>query len=72
MPAKTLLALASVGLAGLVGLLMSAAAQAQNGTALTGKVTSAQEPVMEGVLVSARRDGANITTTCGDQRTGRL
>ena len=63
MPAKTLLALASVGLAGLVGLLMSAAAQAQNGTALTGKVTSAQEPVMEGVLVSARRDGANITTS---------
>jgi len=37
----------------LAGLLISVSAQAQNGVALTGKVTSAQEPVMEGVLVSA-------------------
>jgi len=45
------------------GLMLSASAQAQSGVALTGKVTSTQEPVMEGVLVSARRDGSNITTT---------
>ena len=45
------------------GLMLSASAQAQSTTALTGKVTSAQEPVMEGVLVSAKRDGSNITTT---------
>ena len=47
----------------LAGLLLATAAQAENGAALTGKVTSAQEPVMEGVLVSAKRDGSNITTT---------
>ena len=47
---------------GLVGVLLAAAA-AQNGAALTGKVTSAQEPTMEGVLVSAKRDGSTITTT---------
>src|ERR1700723_434135 len=48
---------------GLAGFFLSTAAQAQNGPALTGKVTSAQEPVMEGVLVSAKRDGGAITTT---------
>src|SRR6202051_903294 len=47
----------------LAGLLLATAAQAQSGTALTGKVTSAQEPVMEGVLVSARLDGGNVTKT---------
>src|ERR1700722_11181040 len=47
----------------LAGLLLATAAQAQSGTALTGKVTSAPEPIMEGVLVSARLDGSNITTT---------
>src|ERR1700758_5354609 len=47
----------------LAGLLLATAVHAQNGVALTGKVTSAQEPVMEGVLVSARRDGSTITTT---------
>jgi virginiamycin B lyase len=49
--------------AGLAGLVLSAAAQAQDDVALTGKVTSTQEPTMEGVLVSAKRDGGNITTT---------
>src|ERR1700730_15928354 len=48
---------------GLAGLLLSGSALAQSGVALTGKVTSAQEPVMEGVLVSARLDGGTITTT---------
>ena len=47
----------------LAGLLLATAAQAQSGTALTGKVTSAPEPVMEGVLVSAKLDGSNVTTT---------
>src|SRR5580704_5527039 len=42
-------------------LLLATAAQADNGIALTGKVTSAQEPTMEGVLVSARLDGSNVT-----------
>src|ERR1700683_4106744 len=47
----------------LAGLLLATAVQAENGVALTGKVTSAQEPTMEGVLVSAKLDGSNVTTT---------
>ena len=47
----------------LAGLLLATAAQAQSGIALTGKVTSAQEPTMEGVLVSAKLDGSTVTTT---------
>src|ERR1700684_783094 len=49
--------------AGLAALMLSSGAQAQSGAALTGKVTSAQEPTMEGVLVNAKLDGSNITTT---------
>ena len=41
-------------------LVASAGAQAQ---VLTGKVSSAEEPVMEGVLVNAKKDGSTITTT---------
>src|SRR6202035_3548563 len=51
-------------------LLLATAAQAENGAALTGKVTSAQEPVMEGVLVSAKLDGSNITTTVATNEQG--
>jgi streptogramin lyase len=40
----------------------STLAQAQ-GAALTGLVSSAEEPVMEGVLVSATKTGSNITVT---------
>jgi virginiamycin B lyase len=54
----------------LASLLISVSAHAQNGVALTGKVTSAQEPVMEGVLVSAKRDGSNITTTVATNEQG--
>ncbi len=60
MPMQKVLLLTSIGLA---GILLPAAAQAQNGVALTGKVTSTQEPTMEGVLVSAKLDGSNIATT---------
>ena len=56
--------------ASLAGLLLASAAQAQNSAALTGKVTSTQEPVMEGVLVSARLDGSNITTTVATNEQG--
>jgi virginiamycin B lyase len=62
MPLQKLLLLGSASFA---GLLLAAAAHAQSPTAiaLTGKVTSAQEPAMEGVLVNARRDGSTVTTT---------
>lgn len=42
-------------------LMFGASAQAQ--VALSGSVTSTQEPTMEGVLVSAKREGSTITTT---------
>lgn len=44
-------------------LLNISGAQAQNGVALAGTVTSAQEGPMEGVLVSAKKDGGHMTIT---------
>src|SRR5579871_5321776 len=53
--------------ASLLGLLASAGlttgALADSTAALTGQVTSAEEGAMEGVLVSAKKDGSNITVT---------
>src|SRR4051794_13160786 len=43
---------------GLAVMLGSVQAQAQ---ALAGKVTSAQEPIMEGVIVSAKKEGSTRT-----------
>ena len=43
-------------------VFMTTGAHAQQ-AALTGKVSSAEEPTMEGVLVSAKKDGGNITIT---------
>ena len=48
---------------GFAALFLATAVQADSGVALSGKVSSAQEPTMEGVLVSAKRDGSNVTTT---------
>src|SRR5882724_510532 len=59
MRARTLLLVISTG----VALSISTPGSAQNGVALTGKASAAQESAMEGVLVSARRDGSNVTTT---------
>jgi virginiamycin B lyase len=39
--------------------------------ALTGQVSSAEEGAMEGVLVSAKRDGATITVTVVTDKSGR-
>src|SRR5262245_49027505 len=38
-------------------------ALAQNNVALTGQVSSAEEGQMEGVLVTAKKDGTNINIT---------
>ena len=46
-------------------------AAGDNAAALTGTVTSADEGAMEGVLVSARRAGATVTTTVVSDRDGR-
>ena len=48
--------------AGVLAGLMVAGANAQT-AALSGQVSSAEEGAMEGVLVSAKKDGSTITTT---------
>src|SRR6186713_1234379 len=49
--------------ASLVALLLQAdlQVQAQTAAALSGKVTSAEEPAMEGVIVSAKMNGSTKT-----------
>jgi virginiamycin B lyase len=49
--------------AGVLAGLMVAGAHAQTAAALGGQVSSAEEGAMEGVLVSAKKDGSTITTT---------
>jgi streptogramin lyase len=46
-------------------------AAAQGAAALSGQVSSADESAMEGVLVSARRDGSPVTTTVVSDDKGR-
>src|ERR1700722_6325025 len=57
--------LASTSLVSALALLALAPvqAQAQTAAALSGQVFSAEEGAMEGVLVSAKKEGATITTT---------
>ncbi len=43
---------------------------AQTGSSATGKVTAGQEP-LEGVLVSAKKDGSTITVTVVSDKDGR-
>jgi len=49
--------------AGVLAGLMMAGAHAQTAAALSGQVSSAEEGAMEGVLVSAKKEGSTITTT---------
>src|SRR2546427_11378148 len=46
-------------------------AHAQTATALTGLVSSSEDGTLEGVLVSAKKDGATITTTVVSDKDGR-
>src|SRR5262249_1617060 len=54
--------LATMSLAGLLAGLMTIGANAQTAS-LSGKVSSAEEGLVEGVLISAKKEGATITTT---------
>ena len=56
-----LAAIAGVSLFALNAGQPAVAAEAQS--ALTGSVTSAEEGAMEGVLVSAKKNGSNMTIT---------
>ncbi len=58
----TRLLASAAGLAALV-LHVSSPALAQNAAALSGEVSSAKEGVMEGVVVSAKKDGSTITVS---------
>jgi virginiamycin B lyase len=58
---NALLASTAATAAVLLQLGLAAPAFAQSAAALAGKVSSAAEPVMEGVVVSAKKDGSTIT-----------
>ena len=58
-----LLQIAIIAGTSLGAMLLGGVATAQAPAALSGQVSSADEGAMEGVLVSARRDGSSITTT---------
>ena len=55
--------LTTVSLASLLAGVFAAGASAQTAAALRGQVSSAEEGLMEGVLVSAKKEGSTITTT---------
>src|ERR1700704_1878879 len=52
--------------------LFAALAQAQAPAALTGQVSSAEEGAMEGVVVSAKRDGSTISVSVVTDAQGRF
>ena len=58
---NALLASTAATAAVLFQLGLAAPVQAQSTSALAGKVGSAAEPIMEGVVVSAKKDGSTIT-----------
>src|SRR5215831_13906379 len=55
--------LTTVSFAGLLAGLTTIGVNAQTAAALSGKVSSAEEGLMEGVLVSAKKEGSTVTTT---------
>jgi len=55
----------------LLGLFVAAPLAAQSGAPLAGQVRSAEEGGMEGVLVSAKKDGASITVSVISDAEGR-
>jgi hypothetical protein len=52
--------------------LFIAVAQGQTTVALTGQVSSAEEGAMEGVVVSARKDGSTISISVATDAQGRF
>ena len=68
---NALLASTAAGAALLFQVGFAAPALAQSAAALTGSVSSAAEPVMEGVVVSAKKDGSTITVSVVTDDKGR-
>ena len=61
----------AVGIGVAVVVALSPAGHAQSSAALGGRVTSAEEGPMEGVLVSAKRTASTITVTVVSDAQGR-
>ena len=61
----------AVGIGVAVVVALSPAGHAQSSAALGGRVTSAEEGPMEGVLVGAKRAGSTITVTVATDAGGR-
>src|SRR4029077_15867631 len=70
---KTFLAMAVAAAAGTLLFAASSiiGAAGAPGVALTGQISSQEEGFMEGVLVSAKRDGSALTTTVASDAKGR-
>ncbi len=70
---KTFLLTTVAGLAAFIvqAAVDSAPARAQGAAALTGQVSSAKEGPMEGVIVSAKKDGATIAISVATDNRGR-
>ena len=58
-------------LLGVAAFCLAAAPAVAQTPALTGQVTSAKEGVMEGVLVTAKKQGSNMSTTVVSDAQGR-
>src|ERR1051326_1727673 len=58
-------------IAGILAVAFSRSGQTQSSVSLTGRVTSAEEGAMEGVLVSAKAPGSTITITVVTDDQGR-
>ena len=63
--------IAAAALAPLSSSATSMRSEEASGTAFGGRVKSADEGAMEGVLVSARADGSSMTTTVVSDEQGR-
>src|SRR4051794_20528464 len=53
------------------GVFLPTSALAQTAPVLTGQISSANEGAMEGVLVSARKNGSSVTVTVVSDKDGR-
>src|SRR6267378_7467310 len=69
---RRLLLGASAGLMFVAFLAGGGIAAAQTSTALTGRVSSAEEGVMEGAVVSAKKAGSTVTVSVVSDAQGRF
>src|SRR5947208_9753934 len=69
---STLLLTVSAALAFLIQSPLAPAAHAQPAAALTGQVSSTEEGNMEGVVVSAKKEGSTITVSVVSDKDGRF